>query len=72
MQATRADLLARLGLRPGEQILDLGCGTGDHTREVAALVAPGGSAVGVDFSTSMITEAARRIIKTIKHLQAGK
>jgi ubiquinone/menaquinone biosynthesis C-methylase UbiE len=27
---------------------------------VAALVAPGGSVVGVDFSTSMITEATRR------------
>src|SRR2546423_4769518 len=60
VQATRADLVARLGLRAGEQVLDLGCGTGDHTREVAALVAPGGSVVGVDFSTSMITEAGRR------------
>jgi ubiquinone/menaquinone biosynthesis C-methylase UbiE len=60
VQATRADLVARLGLRPGEQVLDLGCGTGDHSREVGALVAPGGSVVGVDFSTSMITEATRR------------
>jgi ubiquinone/menaquinone biosynthesis C-methylase UbiE len=58
--ATRADLLVRLDLRPGDTVLDLGCGTGDHTREVAALVAPGGRAVGVDFSTSMISEATRR------------
>jgi ubiquinone/menaquinone biosynthesis C-methylase UbiE len=60
VQAARADVLARLDLRPGETVLDLGCGTGDHTREVAALVAPGGSVVGVDFSTSMITEATGR------------
>ena len=60
MQAARADLLARLDLGPGDAVLDLGCGTGDHTREVAALVAPGGRAVGVDFSASMIAEAIRR------------
>jgi ubiquinone/menaquinone biosynthesis C-methylase UbiE len=60
VRSTRADLLTRLDLRPGAAVLDLGCGTGDHTREVAALVAPGGHAVGVDFSTSMINEAVRR------------
>jgi ubiquinone/menaquinone biosynthesis C-methylase UbiE len=60
VKAARADLLARLDLRPGETVLDLGCGTGDHTREVAALVAPGGRAVGVDFSASMIGEATSR------------
>jgi len=58
--AARADLLARLELGPGDAVLDLGCGTGDHTREVAALVVPGGRAVGVDFSTSMIGEATSR------------
>jgi len=60
VQATRTDLLARLDLRPGDTVLDLGCGPGDHTREVAALVAPDGRAVGVDFSVSMIDEATRR------------
>ncbi|MEW6476424.1 MAG: methyltransferase domain-containing protein [Actinomycetota bacterium] len=60
VRAIRAELLARLGLRPGQTVLDLGCGTGDHTREMAALVAPGGRAVGVDFSTSMVNEATRR------------
>jgi ubiquinone/menaquinone biosynthesis C-methylase UbiE len=60
VRAARTGLLERLDLRPGQSVLDLGCGTGDHTREVAALVAPGGRAVGVDFSLSMITEATTR------------
>lgn len=60
VRAARLDLLDRLGLEPGHTVLDLGCGTGDHTREVAARLAPGGQAVGVDFSTSMIAEATRR------------
>lgn len=60
VRAARADLLDRLDLRPGQTVLDLGCGTGDHTREVAARVSPGGQAIGVDFSASMIGEAARR------------
>lgn len=55
------DLLVE-GLRigPGQAVLDLGCGPGDHTRDVAALVGPGGSVVGVDFSAAMIAEATRR------------
>src|SRR5205085_10645465 len=60
VHTARAGLLARLDLRPGQAVLDLGCGTGDHTREVAALVAPDGRTVGVDFSASMIDEATRR------------
>lgn len=60
VQAARAQLLARLDLQPGQTVLDVGCGTGDHTREVAALVSPGGQAVGVDFSASMIGVATRR------------
>jgi ubiquinone/menaquinone biosynthesis C-methylase UbiE len=60
VQAARAELLARLNLRPGNTVLDLGCGPGDHTRELAALVAPDGRAVGVDFSASMVDEATRR------------
>ncbi|HVW33993.1 MAG TPA: methyltransferase domain-containing protein [Acidimicrobiia bacterium] len=60
VRTARADLLDRLAIQPGETVLDLGCGTGDHTREVAALVAPGGLVQGVDFSHSMIAEARHR------------
>ncbi|MEU4496417.1 methyltransferase domain-containing protein [Streptomyces sp. NPDC023998] len=42
------------GARPGDKVLDVGCGTGYLTRLVAAAVAPGGSALGIDPSPTVI------------------
>jgi ubiquinone/menaquinone biosynthesis C-methylase UbiE len=47
-------------LRPGQKVLDAGTGTGEDARDVAALVAPGGEVIGLDFSQLMIDEALRR------------
>jgi ubiquinone/menaquinone biosynthesis C-methylase UbiE len=44
----------------GLSVLDVGSGTGDDARELAVLVAPGGSVVGVDRSSEMVAEARRR------------
>lgn len=49
-----------LNLHPGLQALDAGTGTGEDAQEMAKLVAPGGSVVGLDFSQIMIDEAQRR------------
>jgi ubiquinone/menaquinone biosynthesis C-methylase UbiE len=49
-----------LGLRGGERLLDVGCGTGDATAELAARLVPGGSAVGIDSSEAMIAEERKR------------
>jgi SAM-dependent methyltransferase len=46
--------------RPGEQILDVGCGCGGTTAELAAAVAPEGQAVGLDLAESMVMAARRR------------
>lgn len=45
---------------PGESVLDVGCGTGGTTAELAALVAPTGQAVGVDLAESMVDTARNR------------
>lgn len=43
----------------GDRVLDIGCGFGDTTRQLAELVGPDGAALGVDAAPRFI-EAARR------------
>lgn len=43
--------------QPGERVLDVGCGFGDTTRQLAALVGAEGSALGVDVSEPFIAAA---------------
>jgi SAM-dependent methyltransferase len=42
---------------PGERVLDIGCGFGDMTQQLAALVGPGGEAVGIDAAPRFIAAA---------------
>lgn len=51
---------ALLEPRSGAVLLDVGCGTGDDARALAARVAPGGRVIGIDASAAMIDEARRR------------
>ena len=78
LDATRARLLERartspreffapLALRPGLNVLDVGCGTGDSLRLLAPIISPG-SAVGVDLSETMIAEARQRSAENIDNL----
>ena len=40
--------------RPGDRVLDIGCGFGDATQELAALIGPTGEAIGVDVSEPFV------------------
>ncbi|MEW1861821.1 MULTISPECIES: methyltransferase domain-containing protein [unclassified Streptomyces] len=58
--AVRRTLAEGLGPLTGRHILDVGCGTGDDARELAALVGPEGRVTGVDLSEAMVGEARGR------------
>lgn len=46
--------LELLDLRPGERVLEIGCGTGQALREALARVGAQGAALGLDLSTGML------------------
>ncbi len=56
----QAEVLACAGLKPGERVLDIACGTGATALEAAACVAPGGEVLGVDLSQRMVDAATAR------------
>lgn len=49
--------LGQMDLKPGERVLDLGCGVGWASRIMARMVAPEGQVVGIDISDEMISRA---------------
>ncbi|MCE5262779.1 MAG: class I SAM-dependent methyltransferase, partial [Deltaproteobacteria bacterium] len=48
------------GIKPGQRLLDLGCGPGKTTAILYDLIQPGGSIVGLDGSEERISHARRR------------
>ena len=64
-QSWARELIAKLALAGQETVLDLGCGDGKVTAEIAELV-PRGSVLGVDSSPAMI-DLARRTFPPADH-----
>ena len=52
--------LAALAPRPGESVLDIGCGGGETALSLARAVAPDGTVVGVDLSAAVLDWRGRR------------
>lgn len=52
--------IAALAPKPGERILDVGCGSGQTSMQLAKAVAPGGRVLAIDISAPLLDVARRR------------
>ena len=59
----QAELMACAGLRAGDCVLDVACGTGVTALDAAARVSPDGKVVGVDLSSRMVDAARQRALQ---------
>jgi ubiquinone/menaquinone biosynthesis C-methylase UbiE len=50
----------RVGLKEGDTVLDIGCGTGLNQPHIAARIGPSGKIVGIDASEKMLSQARAR------------
>ncbi len=62
MRTVKREITECLELRPGDVVLDAGCGTGDDTRDMASEVGPTGHVVGLDIREETLSEARRRSV----------
>jgi ubiquinone/menaquinone biosynthesis C-methylase UbiE len=53
--------MARAAPAPGEHVLDIGCGCGATTLDLARRVAPGGAVTGLEVSGMMLVVARERV-----------
>lgn len=51
---------AALGLRPGDRVLDAGCGTGRALAPLRSAVGPAGTVLGIDLTPAMLDRARAR------------
>jgi len=54
-------LIAAAGAKPGERVIDVGCGCGATTIDFAERVAPGGEVLGLDISEALLARARERV-----------
>ncbi len=59
----RRDAIARLALRPGDVVIDVGCGTGLSFAMIQDAVGPDGRIVGIEQSPDMLDKARERVVQ---------
>jgi ubiquinone/menaquinone biosynthesis C-methylase UbiE len=60
-QAQRFRAVRALGLRPGDTVIDIACGTGLNFALIEKAIGPDGRVVGVDLTDAMLARAQDRI-----------
>jgi len=68
-RAFRQRLVDLAGLRPGDRVLDIGCGTGTLAIVARQRVGPDGTVDGIDASPEMISRATRKARKASLELR---
>lgn len=58
----RRAAVSALGLRRGDKVIDLGCGTGLNFPLLEEAVGPGGIVIGVDLTDAMLDQARARVL----------
>jgi ubiquinone/menaquinone biosynthesis C-methylase UbiE len=60
-RAQRLRAVQALGLRAGDSVIDIACGTGLNFPLIEEVIGPGGRIVGVDLTDAMLAQAQHRI-----------
>lgn len=60
----RRQVVQRVGATPGKEIIDVCCGTGQLSMELARAVGPAGKIVGLDFSENMLQVGREQLEKS--------
>lgn len=58
----RKEAISKLNLKPGDTVIDIGCGTGLNFPFLYQVVGQEGKIIGVDLSGEMLTEARQRVV----------